>query len=85
MTNRKPVVKIIGVVLFAIGSFLIALSIIGLIPGDHPSVTGSSVFFQLLVNILILLVATFMASIGMFLSVYGGEMGSAIPIEREEY
>jgi hypothetical protein len=69
-------------VAFAVGTVMLITSIIGLMPGDRPFTASSAMFTQLVVNILMLLVATILASAGMFLLIYGGEAGTPEIIEE---
>jgi hypothetical protein len=82
VTARSPVVRLLGLAVFVLGCVMLAFAIIGLLPGDGGFATSSALFTQLLVNILMLMVATFMASIGMFFLVYGGEIGAPEVIEE---
>jgi hypothetical protein len=77
MKAHSPVTKFLGLLLFAIGSGMLVFSMLGLMPGDRPFTASSALFTTLLVNILMLLVGTIMASIGMFVLIYGGDWGSS--------
>lgn len=72
MRYRLPVLKLIGTALFVLGSVVMAFSIIGLVPGDQPVEAGAAMFTYLVIDILMLFVATFMVSAGMFFYIYAG-------------
>jgi hypothetical protein len=74
---RVPTVKLIGLGLFVVGSVLLAFSIVGLVPGDQPMEAGAAMFTYFLVDLLMLLVATFMVSAGMFFYIYSGDWSSS--------
>lgn len=77
MSHRLPVLKIAGTALFVLGSVVLAFSIIGLVPGDQPVEAGAAMFTYLVMDILMLFVATFMVSAGMFFYIYGGSWRGA--------
>jgi hypothetical protein len=77
MSIRVPTVKLIGLGLFVVGSILLAFSIVGLVPGDQPMEAGAAMFTYFLVDLLMLLVATFMVSAGMFFYIYSGDWSSS--------
>jgi hypothetical protein len=83
MRHGFPVLKLIGAVLFVLGSIVLAFSIIGLAPGSQPIEAGAAMFTYLIMDILMLFVATFMISAGMFFYIYGGTWrGSREPRRR---
>ena len=83
MGRRLPVLKIAGTALFVLGSIVLAFSIIGLVPGDQPVEAGAAMFTYLVIDILMLFVATFMVSAGMFFYIYSGSWrGSGEPRRR---
>lgn len=65
--------KYVGAILFAVGIVMLILAIGGLMPAENGATYTSSMFTQLIVNIGMLLVSTFMISTGMFFIVYGGQ------------
>ncbi len=77
MRLRLPVLKLVGTALFVLGSIVLALSIIGLVPGDQPIEAGAAMFTYLVIDILMLFIATFMVSAGMFFYIYGGSWRGA--------
>ncbi|MBI0582879.1 MAG: hypothetical protein ISF22_01485 [Methanomassiliicoccus sp.] len=81
MRRGFPVLKLTGLVLFVLGSIILAFSIIGLAPGDQPSEVGTMVTL-LMFDLLMLFVATFMVSAGMFFFIYGGDGKSGEPRRR---
>ncbi|MDW5563878.1 MAG: hypothetical protein SA339_11695 [Methanomassiliicoccus sp.] len=72
MPRRFPLAKFTGVGLFVLGSIVLAFSIVGLVPGNQPDEAGAVIFTYLMIDILMLFVATFMVSAGMFFYIYGG-------------
>ncbi len=65
--------KYVGAMLFVVGVVMLVLAIGGLMPAENGAKYTSSMFTQLIVNIGMLLVSTFMVSTGMFFMVYGGQ------------
>jgi len=82
MTARSPAFRYIGLAVFLIGCVLLAVAIVGLVPGSQPFTASYALFTQLLVNILLLVVATFMAGIGMFVFIYSGESAAPELVEK---
>lgn len=72
-----PVMKLTGAILFVLGSLLLAFSIVSLVPGSQPIGVGAAMFTYLVMDILMLFVATFMVSAGMFFYIYSGSWGSS--------
>jgi hypothetical protein len=73
MRPRLPVVKLIGVTLFVVGSIVLGFSIIGLVPGEQPMQAGATMFTYLMVNVIQLFVAAFMVAAGMFFYIFAGD------------
>ena len=65
-----------GVALFVIGTIILGVSISNMMPDGNEGAYTGEMFSQFIVNIGMLLVATFMVAIGMFFIAYGGEYGS---------
>jgi hypothetical protein len=65
--------KYFGAILFVIGVVMLVLSIGGLMPDGSGKAYTNTMFTQLIINIGMLLVSTFMVSTGMFFLVYGGQ------------
>jgi hypothetical protein len=72
MTRRFPVLKLVGTALFVLGSIILSFSIVGMVPGNQPVEAGAAMFTYLVMDILMLFVATFMVSAGMFFYIYSG-------------
>ncbi len=65
--------KYAGAVLFILGVVMLVLAISGLMPDESGAAYTNTMFTQLIINIGMLLVSTFMISTGMFFIVYGGQ------------
>jgi hypothetical protein len=76
-------VKYIGALLFAVGIVMLVVAIGGLMPGGNGATYTSTMFTQLIVNIGMLLVSTFMISTGMFFIVYGGQAPTTEYIDED--
>jgi hypothetical protein len=83
MSYRVPVVKLISLGLFLTGCIVLAFSIVGLVPGNQPAEAGAAMFTYLMVDILLLIVATFMVSAGMFFYIYSGDWSSSRASKRK--
>jgi hypothetical protein len=66
-------VKYAGGALFAAGALMLAFAINGLLPNGTGAVYNSDAFSKFILDIGMLLVATFMVAIGIFFVVYGGQ------------
>jgi len=82
MKRGFPVLKLVGSALFVIGSIVLAFSIVGLVPGAQPAEAGAAMFTYIIIDILMLFIATFMVSAGMFFYIYGGSWRSGEPRRR---
>lgn len=82
MMRGFPILKLVGTALFIFGSVVMAFSIVGLVPGDQPAEAGAAMFTYLIIDILMLFMATFMVSAGMFFYIYGGTWRSKEPRHR---
>lgn len=82
MRRRLPVLKLIGPMLFVLGSIVLAFSIVALVPGNQPAEVGAAMFTYLVMDILMLFVATFMVSAGMLFYIYGGSWRDSGEIKR---
>jgi hypothetical protein len=83
MSYRVPIVKLISLGLFSAGCVVLAFSIVGLVPGNQPVEAGAAMFTYLMVDILMLFVATFMVSAGMFFFIYSGDWSSSRAAKRK--
>lgn len=65
--------KYAGAVLFILGIIMLVLAINGLMPDESNTTYTSTMFTELIINIGMMMVSTFMISTGMFFIVYGGQ------------
>lgn len=82
MRRRLPMLKLAGTGLFVLGSIVLAFSIIGLVPGAQPAEAGAAMFTYLVMDILMLFVATFMVAAGMFFYIYGGSWRGSVELKH---
>lgn len=72
MPGRLTAAKAAGYFLFVAGMIVLALAITGLIPRDTAMTFDSDLMVNMVVNLGMLIVATFMVSTGMFFIIFGG-------------